>query len=79
MKSKETDFKFEHCANYYDGCDHPPYIKYESKELCLQCYSKLIYKDLEFAIKYGKHKNFYKKLERLSVLRSGGAFGKRKC
>lgn len=27
MKSKETDFKFEHCANYYAGCTAPPTYK----------------------------------------------------
>lgn len=71
-------FKFEYCANHYDGCANAPNIRISNKEYCLECYAKEIYRDLEFAIKYGKHKDFYKKIDRWSTYRPSGAFKKRK-
>ena len=74
----QKEFKFDNCANYYEGCPRPPKIRCENKEYCLNCYAKEIYKDLEYSIKYGKNKDIFKRLDKWSAHRLGGAFGKRK-
>lgn len=57
----KNKFKFDKCSNhYFSDCQNSPEIINENKEMCLKCYVEETYRELEFAIKYGKRKSAFK-------------------
>jgi hypothetical protein len=71
------NFKFEYCANHYDGCNSKPTTKLGFKEYCIDCFVKIQYQELTYAIKYGKYKNSFKITHNPRCIPQVGAFENR--
>lgn len=75
---KRDEFKFEHCANYPYGCKNLPSAKIAHKEYCLDCFAKIKYDELTYAIKHGKYKNAFKLVRNSGAVPFINAFEERK-
>lgn len=77
MKTDNEVFRFEHCANLYDGCNELPTAKIGFKEYCMKCFVRIQYQELTYAIKYGKYKHSFKLIHNPRCLPQVGAFENR--